>query len=30
VARSFHVRLIVVDFEGCFRFYRDVLGLKVT
>lgn len=28
--RSFHVRLIVADFDGCFRFYRDVLGLKVT
>ncbi|MDQ3380416.1 MAG: VOC family protein [Actinomycetota bacterium] len=28
--RSFHVRLIVADFEGCFRFYRDVLGLRVT
>ena len=21
---------MVADFEGCFRFYRDVLGLKVT
>jgi lactoylglutathione lyase len=30
VVRSFHVRLIVVDFERCFRFYRDVLGLRVT
>jgi lactoylglutathione lyase len=30
VVRSFHVRLIVADFDGCFRFYRDVLGLKVT
>ncbi len=30
MVRSFHVRLIVVDFERCFRFYRDVLGLKVT
>lgn len=28
--RSFHVRLIVADFNGCFRFYRDVLRLKVT
>lgn len=28
--RSFHVRLIVADFGGCFRFYRDVLGLPVT
>ena len=25
-----HVRLLVVDFEACFRFYRDVLGLRVT
>ena len=30
MVRSFHVRLIVADFDGCFRFYRDVLGLKVT
>jgi catechol 2,3-dioxygenase-like lactoylglutathione lyase family enzyme len=30
VYRSFHVRLIVADFEGSFRFYRDLLGLKVT
>jgi catechol 2,3-dioxygenase-like lactoylglutathione lyase family enzyme len=28
--RSFHVRLIVADFDGCFRFYGDTLGLKVT
>jgi lactoylglutathione lyase len=28
--RSFHVRLIVADFDGCFRFYRDTLGLEVT
>ena len=28
--RSFHVRLIVADFDRCFRFYRDVLGLRVT
>ena len=28
--RSFHLRLIVADFDGCFRFYRDVLGLRVT
>ncbi|MHB8651437.1 MAG: VOC family protein [Gaiellaceae bacterium] len=28
--RSFHLRLIVADFDGCFRFYRDILGLKVT
>jgi|SRR5271157_739162 len=25
-----HVRLLVVDFDACFRFYRDVMGLKVT
>ncbi len=25
-----HVRLLVVDFEACFRFYRDVMGLRVT
>ena len=30
MVRSFHLRLIVADFDGCFRFYRDVLGLKVT
>jgi len=30
VIRSFHLRLIVADFDGCFRFYRDVLGLRVT
>ncbi len=24
------VRLLVNDFDGCFRFYRDVLGLTVT
>jgi catechol 2,3-dioxygenase-like lactoylglutathione lyase family enzyme len=30
VLRSFHVRLIVADFDGCFRFYRDLLGLRVT
>lgn len=24
-----HVRLLVVNFTGCFRFYRDVIGLKV-
>ena len=23
-----HVRLLVDDFVGCFRFYRDVLGLE--
>lgn len=30
MVRSFHVRLITADFDGCFRFYRDVLGLKVV
>lgn len=25
-----HVRLLVHDFPGCFRFYRDVLGLRPT
>ena len=25
-----HVRLLVDDFGACFRFYRDVLGLKVS
>src|SRR5919106_2918637 len=30
MVRSFHLRLIVADFDGCFRFYRDVLGLQVT
>ncbi|MDQ2805344.1 MAG: VOC family protein [Chloroflexota bacterium] len=24
------VRLLVNDFDGCFRFYRDVLGLTLT
>jgi len=24
-----HVRLLVVNFAECFRFYRDVIGLKV-
>ncbi len=24
------LRLLVNDFDGCFRFYRDVLGLTVT
>ncbi len=23
-----HVRLLVVDYKGCFRFYRDILGFK--
>lgn len=25
-----HVRLLVDDFDACFRFYRDVLGLTPT
>jgi hypothetical protein len=25
-----HVRLLVEDFDVCFRFYRDVLGFTVT
>jgi catechol 2,3-dioxygenase-like lactoylglutathione lyase family enzyme len=25
-----HVRLLVSDFLGCFRFYRDVMGFPVT
>jgi lactoylglutathione lyase len=25
-----HTRLLVDDYEGCFRFYRDVLGLEVS
>ena len=25
-----HVRLLVSDFDGCFRFYRDVLKLPVN
>lgn len=25
-----HVRLLVDDFRGCFRFYRDVIGLETT
>lgn len=24
-----HIRLLVTDFSGCFRFYRDILGLTV-
>lgn len=24
-----HIRLLVADFSGCFRFYRDVLGLPL-
>ena len=27
--RLTHVRLLVTDFPGCFRFYRDVLGFEV-
>lgn len=23
-----HVRLLVIDYKGCFRFYRATLGLK--
>ena len=26
--RFTHVRLLVKDFKACFRFYRDILGLK--
>lgn len=25
-----HVRLLVTDYDACFRFYRDVIGLEVT
>jgi catechol 2,3-dioxygenase-like lactoylglutathione lyase family enzyme len=25
-----HVRLLVDDYPGCFRFYRDVMGFPVT
>lgn len=25
-----NIRLLVNDFDACFRFYRDVMGLKVT
>lgn len=25
-----HIRLLVVDYPACFRFYRDVMGFKVT
>lgn len=24
-----HIRLLVSDFDACFRFYRDVVGFKV-
>jgi lactoylglutathione lyase len=27
--RLTHVRLLVMDFPACFRFYRDVLGFEV-
>ena len=27
--KRFHLRLLVVNFSECFRFYRDVLGLPV-
>jgi lactoylglutathione lyase len=27
---NMHMRLLVDDYEGCFRFYRDVMGLDVT
>jgi lactoylglutathione lyase len=26
---SMHVRLLVRDFDACFRFYRDVMGFRV-
>lgn len=25
-----HIRLLIDDFSGCFRFYRDVLGLPTS
>lgn len=25
-----YVRLLVSDFDACFRFYRDVMGFEVT
>ena len=25
-----YVRLLVINFDACFRFYRDVMGFKVT
>lgn len=28
--RYTHTRLLVTKFAECFRFYRDVLGFKVT
>lgn len=28
--RISQIRLLVTDFAGCFRFYRDVLGLTVS
>jgi catechol 2,3-dioxygenase-like lactoylglutathione lyase family enzyme len=29
MTRLTHVRLLVVDYPGCFRFYRDVMGFEV-
>jgi lactoylglutathione lyase len=28
--RLTHVRLLVDDYDACFRFYRDMLGLEPT
>src|SRR5262245_15039318 len=28
--RLTHIRLLVTDFDDCYRFYRDVIGLEVT
>jgi catechol 2,3-dioxygenase-like lactoylglutathione lyase family enzyme len=28
--RLTHIRLLVTDYDVCFRFYRDVMGLEVT
>ena len=25
-----HIRLLVTDYDACFRFYRDVMGMEVT
>ena len=27
--RLTHLRLLVADFDACFRFYRDIMGFKV-
>ncbi|MCL4490146.1 MAG: VOC family protein [Chloroflexi bacterium] len=27
--RLTHVRLLVADFDACFRFYRDAIGFQV-